>query len=119
MADRKIKVAGFQNASHDKMASKEASGPNKLSEEILRCLLNIFSRISLPKNAMVMESESSPSVSGSSDCLEAEGFLDPYGICSEFGTRDIGPYRHLRELEASSIDPNLITNSLFLTKRLK
>lgn len=64
--------------------------PNKLSEEILRCLLSIFS----PKN------EISPSVSGSSVGFEIEEPLDPYNICSEFGRRDIGPYKHLCELEA-------------------
>ncbi|XP_020677431.1 uncharacterized protein LOC110096022 isoform X1 [Dendrobium catenatum] len=118
VADKDIKIASFQKAS-DKMACKETSGPNKLSEEILKCLLSIFSRISLPKNRMVVESEFSPSISGSSDGLEIEEFLDPYGICSEFGRRDLGPYQHLHALEASSLDPNLITNSLFLTQRLK
>ncbi|KAK8950684.1 hypothetical protein KSP39_PZI003076 [Platanthera zijinensis] len=95
--------------------------PNKLSEEILRCLLSIFSRISSPKNAAmeVVESGISPSVSGSSDGFEIEEPLDPYDICSEFGRRDIGPYKHLHELEARSVDRNLCANSLFLIQRLK
>ncbi|XP_020581016.1 uncharacterized protein LOC110025088 isoform X2 [Phalaenopsis equestris] len=117
-ADKVRKVPTFQNPS-DKKSCKELSGPNKLSEEILRCLLSIFSRISLAKNAMAMESEFSPSVSASSEGLGIQGSLDPYSICSQFGRRDVGPYQHLHELEASSIDPNLISNSLFLTQRLK
>ena len=44
---------------------------------------------------------------------------DPYGISSEFGKRDIGPYKHLFSIEASSINLNRTSNSLFLVHRLK
>lgn len=101
-------------------ASEEAgfaSGPNRVSEEILRCLLSIFSRASLSKNTGDLES--SPSVSGSSGSSEDLGFLDPYDICSEFGRRDIGPYKHMCVVRVSSIDPALISRTPFLTRRLK
>ncbi|KAJ6398547.1 hypothetical protein OIU77_019354 [Salix suchowensis] len=45
---------------------------------------------------------------------------DPYGIISaEFKTRDIGPYKHLYTIEASSIDLSRTPNALFLLQRLK
>ncbi|KAM7274381.1 hypothetical protein ACFE04_029045 [Oxalis oulophora] len=46
-------------------------------------------------------------------------FWDPYGICSEFGTRDIGPYKSLCTVEANSVDLRRKTNSLYLVNRLK
>jgi hypothetical protein len=50
---------------------------------------------------------------------EETNYWDPYGICSEFGKRDIGPYKKLCEVEAASINPNRITTSLFLLRKLK
>lgn len=96
----------------------EFSGPNKLSEDVLKCLLSIFSWMSAPKNT-VEEMEMSPSVSGSSESSEDTGCRDPYGICLEFGRRDIGPYKHCRAVEASSIDPITVTGAPSLTQRLK
>lgn len=93
---------------------EEASAPNKLSEDTLKCLLSIFSRMSSPKNSTAELEASSllPSVSGS-----CEG--DPYGICSEFGRRDIGHYKHFASVEPSSIDSSLTTAASFLNRRLK
>ncbi|GFY95914.1 ternary complex factor MIP1 leucine-zipper protein [Actinidia rufa] len=65
--------------------------PNKISENILKCL----------------------------STFEATEFRDPYGICSEFGKRDIGPYKNLYMVEAASINPNRTTDSVFLVRRLK
>lgn len=97
--------------------AESASVPNKVSEDILKCLITIFSRMSLPKNTSDLET--SPSVSGSSESSEELGFQDPYNICSEFGRRDIGPYKHLHVVHASSIDPALVIRSQFLIQRLK
>lgn len=44
---------------------------------------------------------------------------DPYGISAEFKIGDIGPYKHLCAIEASSIDLNRTTDALFLIQRLK
>ena len=101
----------------DEAALEEASGPNKVSEDILKCLLSIYSQMSSP-NCTEAEPETLLSVSGSCEGFEGQGFQDPYGICSEFGKRDIGPYKHFCSLEANSIDVNLATASL-LTRRLK
>nr|XP_018673988.1 PREDICTED: uncharacterized protein LOC103997985 isoform X3 [Musa acuminata subsp. malaccensis] len=95
----------------------ESSGPSKLSEDILRCLMNIFSRLSSPGNTKELL-EASPSVSGSSGSSEETDSLDPYGICAEFGIRDIGPYKYFRAVEASSNFPNLPMGCSFLTWRL-
>ncbi|KAL0314813.1 UNVERIFIED_CONTAM: hypothetical protein Sangu_2325700 [Sesamum angustifolium] len=46
-------------------------------------------------------------------------FSDPYSICSKFGKRDIGPYKHLFAIEATSINPNKTTISVFLVQRLR
>ncbi|XP_038990116.1 uncharacterized protein LOC103712010 isoform X2 [Phoenix dactylifera] len=102
----------------DEATSDESGSPNKLSEDVLTCLISIFSRMSSPKNT-VEEQEMSPCVSGSSESSEDAGFRDPYGICLEFGRRDIGPYKHCRAAEASSIDPNVVTGAPLLTRRLK
>lgn len=96
----------------------ESSGLSKLSEDILRCLMNIFSRMSSPGNTKELL-EASPSVSGSSGSSEETDSLDPYGICEEFGIRDIGPYKYFRAVEASSNFPNLPMGCSFLTWRLK
>jgi len=101
----------------DEAALEEASGPNKVSEDILKCLLSIYSQMS-STHCTEAEPETLPSVSGSCEGFEEQGFRDPYGICLEFGRRDIGPYKHFCSIEANSIDLNLATGSL-LTHRLK
>ncbi|XP_068637638.1 uncharacterized protein [Aristolochia californica] len=99
----------------------EVESPNKVSEDILKCLLSIFLRMSTPK-ATTMESEMLPSISGSytsGEGSENMEFQDPYGICSDFGKKDIGLYKTLRAVEASSIISNRIIGSAFLIQRLK
>ncbi|KAM7262555.1 hypothetical protein ACFE04_000238 [Oxalis oulophora] len=76
--------------------------PNKLSEDIVKCLSSIFQRVSTLKDK-----------DGRTE------FWDPYGICSEFGTRDIGPYKSLCTIEANSVDLSRKTNSSYLVNRLK
>ncbi|KAI0494824.1 hypothetical protein KFK09_024967 [Dendrobium nobile] len=94
----------IQGSSNEK-ACEEISDANKLSEEILRCLLSIFA-----------QNEMCRSVSGTSKDVD---FQDPYGICKEFGWRDIGPYKHLHVVDSSSIDTNLISEFAILSQKLK
>lgn len=96
----------------------ETSRPNKLSEDILKYLVSIYSQMSSSRNTET-EAEALPSVSGSCEGYEEQEFRDPYGICSEFGRRDIGPYKLFSSVEANSIDLNLATGSFLLTRRLK
>nr|XP_016491577.1 PREDICTED: uncharacterized protein LOC107811204 isoform X2 [Nicotiana tabacum] len=93
-----------------------AESPNTISENILKCLLNIFLRMSSKKSRST--TDTLPSLTGYNSCEKKE-FGDPYGICSRFERRDIGPYKHLYAVEASSINPNRTTISVFLVRRLK
>ncbi|KAI8013490.1 hypothetical protein LOK49_LG05G03512 [Camellia lanceoleosa] len=93
--------------------------PNKISENILKCLSNIFLRMSSSKSRATADTLPSLSALTSRDNSEATEFKDPYGICLEFGKRDIGPYKNLLAIEATSIKPNRRTNSVFLVRRLK
>ncbi|CAD6224625.1 unnamed protein product [Miscanthus lutarioriparius] len=100
-------------SSHDDSSS---SVPNKLSEELLRCLLTIFSRMGSAGGGGGQgqgdedQQAPSPSVSGSSS--ESSGSedaypQDPYGIL-ELGARDIGPYKRFHVVDAASFDPNAL-----------
>ncbi|KAK8673993.1 hypothetical protein V6N13_112301 [Hibiscus sabdariffa] len=96
------------SSSDDKMSEADFA-PNKISEDLVRCLFSIFARLSTLKDKVV-ESGTSPG--------ESE-FRDPYGICSDLKDRDIGPYKHLCAVEARTIDLNRTTNALFLIHKLK
>ncbi|KAA8528567.1 hypothetical protein F0562_035922 [Nyssa sinensis] len=93
--------------------------PNKISENILNCLSSIFLRMSSLKNRKTTETLPSLSALASCESIEASEFKDPYGICLEFGKRDIGPYKHFFAIEPRSINPNRTTNAVFLVRRLK
>ncbi|XWS14659.1 hypothetical protein CRYUN_Cryun35bG0028200 [Craigia yunnanensis] len=93
-------------------------GPNKVSEELVKCLSSILLRMSSTKIKSTAESFPSLSVLGSQESSEETEFRDPYGICSNFG-RDIGPYKHLFSIDAGSINLNRTSNSFFLLRRLK
>lgn len=96
------------------------SGPNKLSEDVLKCLSSIFLRMSeLKVTGTDLDMLPSISWSSSCECPEEMEFQDPYSICSEFGRRDIGPYKHLHAIEGSLIDTGRVTSSSFLMRRLK
>lgn len=81
---------------------EDANGPNKLSEDILKCLISMYSR----NNKVDKEAVSSI-------------FGDPYGICHEFGRRDIGPYIDFYSIETKSVDLTTKTGSSLLVRRLK
>jgi len=112
-------VAEVRNRSlHEK--PKGGESPNIISENILKCLSSILLRMSTAKNL-----DSAGNVPHSwtpksdKNCVEGSEFLDPYGICLEFGKRDIGPYKQLRAVEAKSFDPKRTAKSLILLHRLK
>ena len=94
-------------------------GPNKVSEELVKCLSSIFLGMSSTKRKSTAESFPSLSMLGSQENSEETEFLDPYGICSNYGRRDIGQYKHLFLVDAFSINPNRTSNSLFLLRKLK
>ncbi|XP_022138707.1 uncharacterized protein LOC111009803 [Momordica charantia] len=105
-----------QRASGDKVAGDES--PNNISENILKCLSSILLRMSSTKNRGATESLHLFSIVTTLQNEETD-FRDPYDICSEFGMQDIGPYKNVSTVEASSINTKRTTNSLFLFQRLK
>ncbi|XP_048227069.1 uncharacterized protein LOC8260867 isoform X2 [Ricinus communis] len=93
--------------------------PNKISEDIVKCLSNIFLRMSSRKTRRTADNLSFLSSLVSQENGEEIECRDPYSICSEVGKKDIGPYKHLFAIEAGTINPNRTSNSLFLLHRLK
>ncbi|KAL0360802.1 UNVERIFIED_CONTAM: hypothetical protein Sradi_3764700 [Sesamum radiatum] len=104
--------------SREEISSVDDS-PNKISENILKCLMNIFLRMSSKKSRSTAESLYSLSMLNSSEIFTYTEFNDPYSISSKFGKRDIGPYKHSFAIEATSINPNKTTISVFLVQRLR
>ncbi|KAJ6404850.1 hypothetical protein OIU84_012927 [Salix udensis] len=74
-------------------------GPNKVSGDILKFLSSIFLRMSSMKNKRAADNLRFSSTLVSQENGEEIEFRDPYGICSEFGNRDIGSYRRLFSIE--------------------
>ncbi|KAL9244161.1 hypothetical protein vseg_017965 [Gypsophila vaccaria] len=92
--------------------------PNELSENILKCLLSIFSRMSTSRKTLSMESF--PSVPALySQSAGGPELIDPYNIGFGFGDKDVGPYKKLCSIDAHSINPKRTANCLFLIRRLK
>lgn len=95
------------------------STPNKISEDVLKCLSSIFLRLSTLKNKSIDSKSIRSLVFLSHDNNQETDFRDPYSFCSEFRKREVGPYKHLFSIEASTIDLNRKANASFLVHRLK
>ncbi|XP_056855748.1 uncharacterized protein LOC130494391 isoform X2 [Raphanus sativus] len=76
---------------------QSGTAANRVSEDLLKCLVSIILRISSSKDIV----------------------LDPYSNCSEWRTRELGVYKSLCSVDASSIDLGRRINALFLIHRLK
>ncbi|XP_027362102.1 uncharacterized protein LOC113869815 isoform X2 [Abrus precatorius] len=112
--------AQSSSGSSDDKASEVDSTPNKISEEIVKCLCSIFVRIGTHKDKLGELKSPSSSVSTLSPCSkEKDQFCDPYDIFSESKMRDIGTYNRLCEIKASNVDLNRTRNAVFLIHRLK
>lgn len=113
------RLADAVSNNSEKVSRDDSRVPNKLSEELLRCLLTIFSQIgSAATGGQDEEQPLSPSVSGSCESSEDAYPQDPYGIL-ELGTRDIGPYKRFHVIDAASFDQNALVNNTLLVRRLK
>ncbi|RQO86890.1 hypothetical protein POPTR_002G128400v4 [Populus trichocarpa] len=93
--------------------------PNKVSEDIMKCLSSIFLRMSSVKNKPTADDLPFSSTLVPQENGKEIECRDPYGICSEFGNRDIGSYKRLFSIEPGAINPNRTSNSLFLLHRLE
>ncbi|KAK1407541.1 hypothetical protein QVD17_39159 [Tagetes erecta] len=89
--------------------------PNKISESILKCLMFVFGRMS--SNSALKMTEMLPSLA-SCETPWAMDFKDPYNTFYEFENADIGPYKYLYEVEATTINTNRTTISAYLGQRL-
>ncbi|GMI92135.1 hypothetical protein like AT5G60720 [Hibiscus trionum] len=114
--------------------------PNKLSENIMKCLNFIFVRLLRTSRAMELE-KSGPITRFMGTPLSSRSFRvestlnpksslgsqkesrqqDPYGIfdMEESIPRDIGPYKNLVIFASSSMDPKCISSSVPLLKKLR
>ncbi|KAM1048085.1 hypothetical protein ACFX1X_027598 [Malus domestica] len=106
------------SSSSDDRVLEADNTPNKVSEDIVKCLSSIFVRMSSLKDK-VEELGSSRSALSAHAANGETGFRDPYGICLEFRDMDVGPYKHLRSIDIGSIDLNRTTSALILMHRLK
>lgn len=93
--------------------------PNKISESTLKCLINIFVRMSSVKCRSTTETLPSLSALNSQNNYEGAELKDPYDICFEFGNRYIGAYAKLFAFDTASINSSRTAISVFLVRRLK
>ncbi|KAK4416217.1 hypothetical protein Salat_2447200 [Sesamum alatum] len=106
-------------SSDDRVVDVESEA-NRMSEDILKCLINIFVRLSSSKGkTMDFESFSSLSAKALIENNVESNFRDPYCNFSELKKRDIGTYKHLYVIESRSVDLNRKTSASFLIRRLK
>ncbi|KAJ9562253.1 hypothetical protein OSB04_007413 [Centaurea solstitialis] len=120
LADQERAQESCSSSSSGDRTLEAESECNKISENVLKCLIGIFLRLSKLK-AKTMDAEAFSNLMS----LDLTGgdrgpaFRDPYGVCLKSKRRDIGPYKHLFALEAGSIDFKKKTNASLLTRRLK
>ncbi|XP_076912851.1 uncharacterized protein LOC143571259 [Bidens hawaiensis] len=120
LAPKKIQFEGKSmeganvDGKNNLIQEKGDDDPNKISESILKCLMNIFVRMSSTRSKSM--TETLPSLVTTINETE---FKDPYNICFGYDKRDVGPYKNLDAIEATSINKNRTTNSVFLIQRLK
>lgn len=92
---------------------KEGAGqgtePNRLSEELVRCLVAIYCKLTKLHPPPTMK------VSQGS-CGTAP---DIYGVYRDSQLQDIGSYRNAREIKADTIDSNGPGNTTALYKKLR
>ncbi|XP_031406887.1 uncharacterized protein LOC116215346 isoform X2 [Punica granatum] len=121
--ERRVKCPENATESRNSLAPGEGivrdNNPNRISEDILKCLSSIIMRKSSLKNRGTAENVPflSPLMSGNHS--GGRECRDPYCICSEYGERDIGPYKDLPSIEAGSIKPSRTGNYMFLEQRLR
>ncbi|KAF0908539.1 hypothetical protein E2562_026330 [Oryza meyeriana var. granulata] len=122
------KCAGFQTVStvKDHKGTEDttvvdsgniSTEANTVSEELLTCLLNIFSQMR-SSNDQDEDRSSSPSVSGSCESSDGACAGDSYGVL-ELSSRDVGPYKQFRAADATSFDQNVFDSNTLLGRRLK
>ncbi|CAH2046685.1 unnamed protein product [Thlaspi arvense] len=111
LGDQKLQECPMHRKGRSSRGADENCDPNKISEDLVKCLSNIYMRMSSVK--------SHGAVRKSQENSKDNMFRDPYGICSSFRRRDIGPYKSFINVQADSINRNrMSSSSAFLIRRL-
>ncbi|GAB2231688.1 hypothetical protein Droror1_Dr00010700 [Drosera rotundifolia] len=94
------------------------SKPNKISEDLLKCLCSILVRLNTendqPPQPLIFSASLVPQ-----KCDSGLEFQDPYGSDVAFKDRDVGPYKHIYTIDAGSIDVKRKRNVMLLLHKLK
>ncbi|CAN8328215.1 unnamed protein product [Cochlearia groenlandica] len=98
LVDQEKAQESVSGSSSEDKTLEVGNAANRVSEDLLKCLVSIILRISSSKDNVV---------------------LDPYSNSLEWRTREIGAYKHLCSVDASSIDLGRRINATFLIHRLK
>ncbi|KAL5205446.1 hypothetical protein ABZP36_033655 [Zizania latifolia] len=117
--DRKRLASAVRNDS-EKASRHDTSVPNRLSEELLRCLLAIFSQMGASPTGCQDEVQALSPASDSGSCESSEDAYpqDPYGIL-EFDRRDVGPYKRFHVIDAASFDQTALEKDTILARKMK
>lgn len=125
-AKLQLSVLGTENISAYNHKKTYTKNPNKLSEELIKCLIGIFLEFNqplldgeevLPKHISCMNSKSFISKT-TFNCTTQPLFynnngsnLDPYAILLDFdgGIRDIGPYKNFTQITRNTLDHTRIS----------
>ncbi|XP_010680424.2 uncharacterized protein LOC104895573 isoform X1 [Beta vulgaris subsp. vulgaris] len=111
------------NSPRKQPVNKELGGdsePNKISEDILKCLCSIFIRMGTTNDKGTPLDTSPYSLSFVSHHKKKNvAVQDPYGTSAEFKERDIGAYKGFCIVDAISLDLKRKRNALFLLHKLK
>nr|XP_043615369.1 uncharacterized protein LOC122587304 [Erigeron canadensis] len=120
LADQEMAQESCSSSSSGERILEAESECNKVSENVLKCLIGIFLRMSKLK-AKTMDAEAFSNLMSLDFTSGDQGsaFKDPYGVCFKSKRRDIGPYKDLFAIEAGSIDFKKKTNASLLIRRLK
>lgn len=120
LVDQERAQSSSSSSSSDDKAPEVDSTPNRISEDLVKCLCSIFVRIGSFKDKLGESKTPSRSTSAFNQInKEKYQLCDPYGICSDSKTRDVGAYKNLCEIKASAVDLNRTTSAVFLIHRLK
>ncbi|XP_057769008.1 uncharacterized protein LOC130989036 [Salvia miltiorrhiza] len=92
---------------------------NRMSQDILNCLISIFVRMSSSRRKTMELSSLAPKALLCEKDVAESSFRDPYFNSSELKRRDIGVYKHVHVIEANQVDLNRRCSASFLMRRLR
>jgi hypothetical protein len=109
----------FSNLSIIKEGAGQVSEPNRLSEELVRCLVAIYCKLTKSSSSLTASRGSQGSRSGARNRASNEPLTDIYQIYKDNELHDIGAYRNAQEITAETIDSNGTGSTAALYKKLR